>query len=84
MVNQFRSVSDALELYRQDNGNYPTSEEGTTVLYTEGYAGTKYISLDSWGTPLVYEVVDGVPHVYSIGANKRDENGFGDDIVMER
>jgi len=62
---QIRSIEQALELYKLDNGFYPSTEQGLEALVTRpsgspepqnyrdgGYM--KKIPLDPWGRPYVY------------------------------
>jgi general secretion pathway protein G len=54
---QISNLEAVLELYRMDNANYPTTEEGLEVLAA---AGGKYIQkgripLDPWGNSYQYE-----------------------------
>jgi general secretion pathway protein G len=62
---QIRSLEQALELYKLDNGFYPTTEQGLKALVSKP-AGTpepvnyrddgyiKKIPMDPWGRPYVY------------------------------
>lgn len=69
------------EMYRLRNaGKYP---EDLGVLFVKDEAGESYLDGDShdvWGRPFRYEIRDGRPFVWSIGANGQDEKGAGDDI----
>ena len=38
---------------------------------------------DSWGTPLSFTIRSNVVRVWSSGPNKKDEKGFGDDVLVE-
>ena len=53
------------------------------MLFVKDEAGESYLdgdSHDAWGRPFRYEIRDGRPFVWSIGANGQDEKGAGDDI----
>lgn len=65
---QLRSLEQALELYRLDNGRYPSAEQGLDALVREptteplprryssgGYATARNL-LDPWGSRLQYRV----------------------------
>lgn len=69
------------EMYRLRNaGQYP---EELSVLFEKDEQGESYLdgaSRDVWGRPFRYEIRDGRPFVWSIGANGQDEKGAGDDI----
>ncbi len=60
-----RTISAALKVYRLDNGDYPTTEQGlsalvrrpTTAPRPANWSGEGYlpeIPLDPWGNPYVY------------------------------
>jgi type II secretion system protein G len=65
----------ALERYRADCGGYPGLRHGLKALVidpgTKGWAGpyTKQPSIDPWGRPYLYGIVNGVPVVRSLGAD---------------
>ena len=83
------TLDGALELFEQDTGRYPTSEEGLAVLVNEPASTQNWhgpyvkrgIPSDPWGTPYVY-VQPGQHNpkgfdLYSLGPDKREGN---DDI----
>lgn len=86
-----QTISNALELYRLDNGTYPSTEEGLRALIEKtesgvnwrdgGYLSKKSIPKDPWGEEYVYKFDGENFSVYSKGPNRIDENGSGDDIV---
>lgn len=60
-----KSIGAALKIYRLDNGNYPTTEQGLAALVTKptappapaNYAADGYLAqqpTDPWGYPYVY------------------------------
>jgi len=64
---QIRSIESALKLYKLDNGNYPTTEQGLNSLvakptvgvipknYKEGgYLESKQVPKDGWGNDYIY------------------------------
>jgi hypothetical protein len=65
-------------------------EEDTTKSWRGPYLSEKDLK-DEWDSEFVYRVVDDtssdiarkIPLVHSIGPNKTDENGEGDDIKCE-
>jgi general secretion pathway protein G len=80
----FSTVATALKLYRLDNYNYPTSEQGLQALVTKptldpipanwkkgGYL--EQLPMDPWGRPYLYlspaEFGDGDFDIYSLGAD---------------
>ena len=64
---QLRQVEQALELYKLDNGRYPTAEQGLIALVRQPptgppprrYAPGGYVKFevikDPWGSPLLYQ-----------------------------
>ncbi len=75
-----RSIAGALQLYRLDNGSYPTTAQGLSALAirpitpplprtwpADGYLGV--LPLDPWGTPYVYRAEDGRFDLVSLGAD---------------
>ncbi len=64
---QIRNLETALKLYKLDNGNYPTTEQGLLALLTkpttglipknyrqEGYLESKKLPTDPWGGDYIY------------------------------
>lgn len=62
-----KTLESALKLYKLDNGNYPTTEQGLEALIKKteippvpkrwkegGYLEAKSIPTDPWGNPYVY------------------------------
>ena len=75
-----RTLSAALDVYRLDNFNYPSSEQGLEALVTrpagfpepknwnpDGYIKT--LPTDPWGSPYIYERFDSQVSLYSLGAD---------------
>lgn len=75
-----RSIAGALQLYRLDNGSYPTTAQGLNALAErpvtpplprtwpqDGYLST--LPLDPWGTPYVYRAEAGRFELTSLGAD---------------
>ena len=82
-----RSLSAALDVYRLDNFQYPSSEQGLEALVTkpsgfpepknwnpEGYI--KKLPSDPWGSPYIYERTDTNFALHSLGADGQ-EGGEG-------
>ena len=72
-----RTLSAALDVYRLDNFNYPSSEQGLEALVTrpagfpepknwnpDGYI--KKLPTDPWGSPYIYERFDSQVSLYSL------------------
>lgn len=64
---QIKNLETALKLYKLDNGNYPSTEQGLTALVTkptvgqppknykaEGYLDNKNVPKDGWGNDFIY------------------------------
>ena len=75
-----RSIAGALQLYRLDNGTYPTTAQGLDALAVrpvtpplprtwpvDGYL--TILPLDPWGTPYVYRATGGRFDLISLGAD---------------
>lgn len=75
-----RSIAGALQLYRLDNGSYPTTAQGLNALAVkpitpplprtwpvDGYLSV--LPLDPWGTPYVYRSEGGRFDLVSLGAD---------------
>lgn len=86
-----QTISNALELYRLDNGVYPSTDEGLRALIEKtesginwrdgGYLTKRKIPKDPWGEEYVYKYDGENFIIYSKGPNRIDENGSGDDVV---
>ena len=87
----------ALDMFKINNGVYPTTEEGLEALVKNpdeekypnyspnGYFKDGKIPKDSWGTPFIYINDDETIELISLGADKK-EGGSGDkaDIKMSQ
>ena len=84
-----QQIGNALELYRLDNGQYPSSDQGLDALVeepagypearnwsSEGYL--KRLPVDPWGEPYLYFNEDRSIEVYSLGVDRK-EGGEGID-----
>lgn len=73
-----RTISAALKMYRLDNGDYPSSEQGLAALSkkptteplprnwsSEGYLAQ--VPVDPWGRPYVYRNTGGTFELLSLG-----------------
>ena len=89
-----RSLSSALDVYRLDNFQYPSSEQGLEALVEkpsgfpepknwnpEGYI--KKLPTDPWGSPYMYERTDMNFSLYSLGADGQEGgDGLNADIRL--
>jgi len=93
---QIRSIMDALELFRLDNGFYPTTEQGLDALVhkpTTGRIPAKWhepnylpaIPKDPWGNPYVYLCPGGEGRGYDLASLAADGQpggtGEAEDVV---
>jgi general secretion pathway protein G len=75
-----RALSNALDIYRLDNFNYPSTDQGLEALVRkpsgfpepknynpDGYV--KSIPIDPWGTPYFYERTEQGYNLLSLGAD---------------
>ncbi len=87
-----QQIGNALDLYRMDNGHYPSTDQGLEALvdkpagYPEprrwnpdGYL--KRVPVDPWGEPYLYLNEGRQYDVYSLGADRR-EGGEGVDTDL--
>ena len=90
-----RTLSAALDVYRLDNFNYPSSEQGLEALVQkpsgfpepknwnpDGYI--KKLPTDPWGSPYIYERFDSQVRLYSLGADGAEGGeGIAADIKLQ-
>lgn len=91
---EIQRIGSALELYRLDNGFYPSSDQGLEALVAEpsgfpeprnwnrdGYL--KNVPEDPWDEPYLYFSEDRTMEVYSFGADRQEGGeGFDADIRL--
>jgi len=84
---QIQLYMQALEKYKLDNNNYPSTEEGLKILTNSSYLQAKTIPLDPWGAKYIYlsPGPDNTP--YTIISFARDKenggNGWDKDITSK-
>ena len=90
-----RAISQTLEIYRLDNFQYPSSEQGLEALVDkpsgfpepknwnpEGYI--KKLPTDPWGSPYLYEKSGSAYALASLGADGEEGgDGFDGDINLK-
>ena len=82
---EIRNISQSVEMYNADNGNYPTTEQGLQILMNNEH-GQKYLEKmpnDPWGRPYHYRY-PGVnnPSSYDLWSDGKDGiEGTPDDIA---
>ena len=89
------TIAGALKIYRLDNGDYPTSEQGlkalverpTTEPVPQSWAQGGYLSsppVDAWGHPLVYTATPTGFVIKSLGKDgKEGGEGVSADIELK-
>lgn len=71
--NDIMVLEGALDLFRLDNGRYPSNTEGLSVLISNEKSYLKRLPLDPWGSsyqysnPGIYSLID----IYSFGADQK-------------
>ena len=85
-------IGTALDLYRMDNGNYPSSDQGLDALVNEpnGFPEARHWSpdgylkkmpVDPWDEPYLYFSEDRTFEIYSYGADRKEGGeGFDSDL----
>lgn len=73
------NLSQAVELYRQDNGDIPTEAQGLAVLVSSSRPLLDRLPNDPWGAPYLYRRTASKPgfEIHSAGRNGRDKGGAG-------
>ena len=86
---QMKSLKDALDSFKIEQGVYPTTEEGLNALIKNpdpqkyksypknGYLGSKKLPNDPWGNEYIYINNGGAIDIISLGADKK-EGGDGE------
>jgi general secretion pathway protein G len=64
--------NSALDMYKIDNSNYPSTEEGLELLAKKGYFKDNKLPKDSWGNEFVYINDDENVELISLGADKKE------------
>ena len=89
---QLKAIKDALEEYKLDNGNYPTTEQGLKALVSKPTTPPipknwrKYmdkVPKDAWGNDFIYIYPGEDGHPYELRSKGPDgEEGTEDDISV--
>lgn len=81
---QMKSLNESLKMFKVDNGEYPTTEEGMSALllnpnpdayvsYSQsGYIEGKNLPKDPWNKPYLYLNVDGAVELISLGSDGKE------------
>ncbi|WNG39750.1 hypothetical protein F0U61_43305 [Archangium violaceum] len=77
------SIQSALRLYHSRYRRFPSTEEGMRELVNR--QGLEQVPHDPWGLPYHYELHEGLPRVWSLGADGAPGGeGEDEDIVLEQ
>ena len=91
-----QAIGNALELYRLDNGHYPSTEQGIEALINQptGYPAPrrwnpdgylKKVPVDPWGEPYKFVSEGRAMDVYSYGADQKEGGeGVDADIALSK
>ena len=91
-----QAIGNALELYRLDNGRYPSTEQGIEALVNQptGYPAPrrwnpdgylKKVPVDPWGEPYKFVSEGRAMDVYSYGADQKEGGeGVDADIALSK
>lgn len=81
-LNDIAVLSQAVEIYRKDSGDFPTESQGLQVLVSSTPPVLDKLPHDPWGRPYIYRRMPSTPgfELHSTGLNGRDEGGAGDDV----
>jgi len=86
---QMKNISQALKMFKLDNGNYPTTEEGLQALIknpdpekypnysSKGYFEDGNLPKDPWSHPFIYTSDGSKYEIVSLGADGK-EGGSGE------
>ena len=91
---QIQMLDSALEAYRMDNADFPTTEQGLVALVTPppearnampgGYLREKRIPKDAWGRDFHYEMPgQHNTQSYDLWSNGKDGNPGGDGVSAD-
>jgi len=81
---QMKSIMQTLDMFKADQGTYPTTEEGLKALVknpdpekykhypTNGYFERGELPKDSWKHDFIYILDDGKPDLISLGADGKE------------
>jgi general secretion pathway protein G len=81
---QMKSLNESLKMFKIDNGEYPTTEEGLRALILNpnpdtyasypisGYIEGKNLPQDPWNKPYLYLNVEGSVELISLGSDGKE------------
>jgi hypothetical protein len=83
-----RLLTTRLAVYKLDVGRYPAELSGlleSTKNYPNGFLDDDVVPVDGWGNDFRYVPADDFKsyQLWSVGPDGVDQNGSGDDLVLE-
>ncbi len=93
--NDLRGIANALDMYKLDNYQYPSSDQGLKALVTKpsgfpepkNYNPNGYLKkepVDPWGNPIVYINTGNGYDLYSLGADAAEGGeGINADVYLK-
>lgn len=81
---QMKSLNESLKMFKMDNGEFPTTEEGLKALITnpdpetytsyssKGYIEGKTVPNDPWNRPYIYTNIDDLIDITSLGSDGKE------------
>jgi len=67
-----KGYAHALEIYKEDNGDYPTTKEGANALINHPYKYLERIPRDAWASDIGYERTEKGFELISYGADRKE------------
>lgn len=76
---QMKSIAQAMKMYKIDNSNYPSQEDGESWdKFVSNYFEDGKLPKDSWGGSYIFTTDEDKFEIISLGADKKE--GGNDDI----
>ena len=79
---QMKNISQAVKMFKIDNGNYPSTSEGLGMLVEKSYFEDGKLPKDSWSNDFIYTSTGDGFEIISLGEDKAE--GGDDDIYYSK
>lgn len=79
---QMKSMANSLKMYKVDYGDFPSTQEGLSLLKDKGYFEDNIIPRDSWKNNYLYTNDNGIIEIISMGADAKEATE--DDIYYSK
>jgi len=79
---QMKSIANTLKMYKLDNGVYPTTQEGLSLLKEKNYFEDNTLPKDSWKNNYLYTNDIGIFEIISVGSDAKEATE--DDIYYSK